>query len=67
MTTEQGISEECPAAYDKKHSWWKVWDWEGDPGVVNGINHFSFFRCVYCREEVDYLLANETEEKQEDE
>lgn len=56
MTTKQVTSEKSC-----NHEWYMVRDWEGDPGVVNGVYHFYFYRCALCGEEVDDLPQGEGE------
>jgi len=50
MTTDQiptTTDETCP------HDWKWIQDWEGDPGVINGVHHFSYWECQICGEQDD--------------
>ncbi len=33
------------------HEWQEIRDWEGDPGVINGVHEFIIRRCALCGEE----------------
>ena len=30
------------------HEWKWIKDWEGDPNVINGVRHFSYWQCTKC-------------------
>ena len=45
-----------------KHAWSQMDDWEGDPELVNGTNHWKVYVCQICGVETETPELYEAEE-----
>lgn len=36
-----------------EHDWKRKHDWEGDPGVIGGVNSFTYLECSICGEQIE--------------
>ena len=40
------LEAQCEAGHP--HKWEPIHDWVGDQNVINGVQHFTFWRCKKC-------------------